>query len=58
MTSKVQLPIEFDPYRDSSDLTIELLAIKEEKWSQIAEEVIGENTDTRKLGIDALKVTK
>ena len=58
MTSKVQLPIEFDPYRDSSDLPIELLAVKEEKWLQIAQEVIGENPDTRKLGIDALKVKK
>ena len=35
MTSNVQLPIEFDPYKDSSDLPIELLAIKQEKWPQI-----------------------
>ena len=55
---KVQLPIELDPYREYSDLPIELLTVKEEKWSQIAQEVIGENAEARKSGIDLLKVKR
>ena len=53
--NKIQLPTEFDPYRDSTDLPIELLAIKEEKWTQIAHEVIGENSESRKKGLTDLK---
>ena len=44
--------------RKNSDLGIELLAVKEEKWLQIAQEVIGENADTRKSGVHLLKVMR
>ena len=50
---KNELGVEFDPFQNYVDISIEKL---DEKWRIVALEVIGETKENREIGIKMLKV--
>lgn len=53
--NKIQLPIEFDPFKNYQHQTIEELP--SEKWRELAIELFDETPEKRSKGIEALKVS-
>ena len=53
MAQKTRFQIEFDPFKNYQDVTIEHL--KDEKWRTLAEELMGETKESRQQGIKTLK---
>jgi hypothetical protein len=52
----VQFPIEFDPFKDYIDVSVDLLG--DDKWRQLAKDNLNETPETRTSGLEALKVKK
>ena len=51
--SPVEFFLEFEPFKGFKDQPIEAM---ETKWHQAAQQVLGETEETRKSGLEALKV--